>query len=46
MKVVVCDDSMEDLEKIKELLIKYRETNFCRFEPSDTGKNTQRYLYS
>lgn len=27
MKVVVCDDSMEDLEKIKELLIKYRETN-------------------
>lgn len=27
MRVVVCDDSMEDLEKIKGLLAKYRETN-------------------
>lgn len=27
MKVVVCDDNMEDLEKIKGLLTKYREIN-------------------
>lgn len=27
MKVVVCDDSMEDLKKIKGLLTKYSETN-------------------
>ena len=27
MKIVICDDSLEDLSKIEKLLLKYKELN-------------------
>lgn len=44
MKIVVCDDSMEDLEKIKRLLTKYMEINkSVRFETEYFTDSTKLY---